>query len=174
MLQGRDDVRRSSLRAASPGRCYPPPVAGQHPYPPSQGQDQDPYADPYADASEDWPEPDEAIVTRRRRRGLHIGPLDITPTRVTLLVALIGSTAFLVYAITVRDLSQIPLLASGAAVLGIVFGALALSGVMGSVRAGRTGHGGRAFALSVGGGIAALIAAGCLAASIVLALVWRT
>src|SRR5687767_13883561 len=39
----------------------------------------------------------------RRRRRAHIGPLSITPTRVTLLLALIGSVGFLGYAITVRD-----------------------------------------------------------------------
>ena len=109
----------------------------------------------------------------RRRRGLHLGPVDITPTRVTLLIALIGSVGFLAYAITVRDPSQIPLLASGAAVLGIVFAALAFSGAVAAIRAGRLGAGGRAFAMALGGGIASVIAFGCFGAAIVLALVWR-
>ena len=62
--------------------------------------------------------------TRRQVRvGPHIGPLRLTPTRVTLGIALFGSAAFLLYAITVRDASQIPLLSSGAAVLGMVLGA---------------------------------------------------
>ena len=155
-------------------------MAGQQPYPPYQGQSDEPYSNSFtADPNEaaydpdDWAEPDEQIVVRRRRRGLHIGPLDITPTRVTLFIALVGSMAFLAYAITVRALAQIPLLASGAAVLGIVFGALALSGVVGSVGAARGGAGGRAFAMALGGGIAAVIAAGCLAGALVLALVWR-
>lgn len=111
--------------------------------------------------------------TARRRRGAHIGPLAITPTRVTLLIALIGSGGFLAYAITVRDPSQIPLLASGAAVLGIVFAALAVGGAVGAVRAGREGSGGRAFAMAVAGGVSSVIAFGCLGAAIVLALVWR-
>lgn len=111
--------------------------------------------------------------SRRRRRGLHIGPLAITPTRVTLLIALIGSVSFLLYAVTVRDTSQIPLLASGSAVLGIVFAALALSGATGAVRAGREGSGGRAFAMALTGGLASVIAFGCFGAAIVLALVWR-
>ena len=114
-----------------------------------------------------------ASSARRRRRGLHIGPLAITPTRVTLLIALIGSMAFLAYAVTVRDTSQIPLLASGSAVLGIVFAALALSGATGAVRAGREGSGGRAFAMALTGGLASVIAFGCFGAAIVLALVWR-
>ena len=114
------------------------------------------------------PEPEgPAAGGRRRRRRL------ITPTRVTLLIALVGSVAFLVYAVTVRDTSQIPLLASGLAVLGIVFSALALSGASGAMRAGREGSGGRAFAMAVTGGIASVIAFGCFGAAIVLAMVWR-
>jgi hypothetical protein len=104
---------------------------------------------------------------RRRRRRI------ITPTRVTLFIALVGSVAFLAYAVTVRDTSQIPLLASGLAVLGIVFGALALSGARGAVGAGREGAGGRAFAMALSGGLASVIAFGCFGAAIVLALVWR-
>ena len=154
-------------------------MAGQQPYPPYQGQSEEPYSDSFTVepdgtyAPDDWAEPGEEIAVRRRRRGLHIGPLDITPTRVTLFIALVGSMAFLAYAITVRALAQIPLLASGSAVLGIVFGALALSGVVGSVQAGRGGSGGRAFAMALGGGIAAVISAGCLAGALVLALVYR-
>ena len=51
--------------------------------------------------------------------------LSVTPGVVFLAVALIGSLVFVLYAITVRDASQIPLLAAGAIVLGIVFLALA-------------------------------------------------
>ncbi|MBM4407118.1 MAG: hypothetical protein FJ038_00625 [Chloroflexi bacterium] len=109
----------------------------------------------------------------RRRRGLHLGPVAVTPTRVTLLIALVGSVGFLGYAITVRDPSQIPLLASGAAVLGIVFAALALAGAISAVRAGQEGAGGRSFAMALGGGVAGVIAFGCFGAAIVLALVWR-
>jgi hypothetical protein len=108
-----------------------------------------------------------AAGPRRRRRRL------ITPTRVTLFIALVGSVAFLLYAVTVRDTSQIPLLASGLAVLGIVFSALALSGARGAMSAGRDGSGGRAFAMALSGGIASVIAFGCFGAAIVLAMVWR-
>ena len=146
-----------------------------------RSQDRDPggyevvdeYGNPIEEGDDDLR--DLALSGRRtrRRRGLHLGPLAITPTRVTLLIALIGSVGFLGYAITVRDPSQIPLLASGAAVLGIVFAALALAGAIGAVRAGREGAGGRAFAMALSGGIAAVIAFGCFGAAIVLALVWR-
>lgn len=110
----------------------------------------------------------------RRRRGPRIGPLEITPTRVTVLLALLGSVAYLAYAVTVRDASQIPMLTSGAAVLGIVFAALAVSGLVATWRAGVDGEGGRALLSAIFGGIAALVAAGCIAAAVILALVWQS
>ena len=64
---------------------------------------------------------------------------------------------------TVRDASQIPLLAAGSAVLGIVFIALAVYALRSTWRAGIAGRSGRALVLGVGGGIAAIIGAGCLA-----------
>jgi len=97
----------------------------------------------------------------------------LTPTRVTLAVALIGSLAFLLYAVTVRDASQIPLLSSGAAVLGLVFAALAVAGVISTYRAARDGQSARAFGLALLGGIAALIAFGCFSWAVILAMVWR-
>src|ERR1700741_2306325 len=59
-----------------------------------------------------------------------IGPIGVSPTGILLLVALLGSVGYLLYAITVRDASQIPLLASGAVVLGIVFVAVAVAGLL--------------------------------------------
>src|SRR4029079_7500016 len=56
--------------------------------------------------------------------GAHLGPIPITATGVLIVIALIASIAYLAYAISVRDASQIPLLASGAVVLGIVFAAI--------------------------------------------------
>jgi hypothetical protein len=109
--------------------------------------------------------------SRGRGNGPHLGPVRITPTRVVLLVALVGSLAYLAFAITVRDASQIPMLSSGAAVLGIVFGALAVLGAVATYRAGVDGRSGQAFTLAVLGGVAAMIAAGCFAAAIVLGLV---
>jgi len=106
----------------------------------------------------------------RRRSGLFIGPLRVTATRVTLVIALVGSAAFLLYALTVRDTTQIPLLSSGAAVLGIVFAALAVSGMISTYQAARDGHGGRAFAMAMLGGIAAVIACVCFSGAAILAM----
>ena len=119
--------------------------------------------------------PRKADGTRRVVRfGPHVGPVQLTPTRVTLFVAIFGSVLFLVYAVTVRDASQIPMLSSGAAVLGLAFSALALAGAIGTVRASRTWDAGRALLLAIGGGIATLAAAAAFAGAIVLAMVWRT
>ena len=64
--------------------------------------------------------------------------------------------------------SQIPLLASGAVVLGIAFAALALYCLSAVWRAGVDGRGGTAIVLGLVGGVAAIIAAGCVAGAIVL------
>jgi hypothetical protein len=93
----------------------------------------------------------------------------ITPTRFFLLVALVGSIVYLGWAVTVRDPSQLPMLSAGAAVLGIVFAAVALAGVAEVVRSARRGKGGRSFLAALFGGIAAMIALGCFAAAVVFA-----
>ncbi len=104
--------------------------------------------------------------------GPRIGPLRITPVRVVLVLALVGSVAYALYALTVRDTAaQLPLLASGAAVLGIAFLALAASGFLGIREAGYEGRDGRAVLLAVLGGLSAIVGFGCLAMAIVLALV---
>ena len=98
----------------------------------------------------------------------------ISPGPVFLAVALVGSVVFALYAVTVRDASQIPLLAAGSAVLGIVFIALAAYAVRATWRAGIDGRNARALALGVGGGIAVMIGAGCVAAAIILFLLAQT
>jgi hypothetical protein len=97
----------------------------------------------------------------------------VTPVGVILIVALVGSLLFLAFALTVRDTSQIPLLASGAAVLGIVFVALAAAAGRTTYRAATDGRNGQALALAVAGGGAAVVGFVCLALAIVLALLWQ-
>ena len=91
----------------------------------------------------------------------------ISPGVVILAIALVGSIAYLLYAITVRDPSQIPLLASGAVVLGIVFAALAAYCLRATWRAGIDGRNGRAVGLGLAGGVAAMISAGCFALAVI-------
>jgi hypothetical protein len=124
-------------------------------------------------ATEDhWDEPPRRASAVRR--GVYLGPIRITPVRVVLVVAAIGTLAYLAYALTVRDTSQIPMLASGAAVLGIVFLGLAVAGAHGTLVAGGERRNRDALALALGGGIAAMIGFGAIAGAVVLALVWTS
>jgi hypothetical protein len=107
-------------------------------------------------------------ATVRDEPSRHLGPIPITATSVLLVIALIASLAYLAYALTVRDASQIPLLASGAVVLGIVFGAIAVVGARSTWRSSVRGRDARAFGHAVIGGLAALAAAGCFAAAVIL------
>ena len=101
------------------------------------------------------------------RTGARIGP-----TGILLVVALVGSLAYIVYAfVVVRDASQIPLLVSGAAVLGVVFVAIAVTGLIGSWRSSVSGRDGRALGHALVGGVACLAAAGCFAVAIILGMV---
>jgi hypothetical protein len=106
--------------------------------------------------------------------GPHVGPIPITATGVLIIVALAGSLLYLVYALTVRDASQIPLLASGAVVLGIVFVAIAVVGARATWRSSVGGRDARAFGHAIVGGLAALVAAGCFASAIILFLLRQT
>jgi hypothetical protein len=112
-------------------------------------------------------------AARRPQPGPRIGSLAITPTGVVFVVALIGSVLYLVYAITVRDASQIPLLASGAAVLGLVFAAFSIIGLVATWRSSIGGRDGRAIGHALVGGISFLVAAGCFAAAIILGILAR-
>jgi hypothetical protein len=91
----------------------------------------------------------------------------VSPGVVILAVALIGSIVYLVYAITVRDPSQIPLLASGAVALGLVFGAAAAYALRATWRAGLDERNRRAVGLGLLGGVAAMISAACFALAII-------
>jgi hypothetical protein len=124
--------------------------------------------DGYADDADDYATPDQPS---RRRSGL--GPPRLTATRVTLALALIASIVYLAYAVTVRDTRQIPLLASGAVVLGLVFGALAVAGGIATFHAGRDGRLLRALLSALAGGVAGIIAAGAFAFALVLVLAYR-
>lgn len=108
----------------------------------------------------------------RAREGRWLGPVRLTPTRVIFLIAVLGSGGYLAYALTVRDATQIPMLASGAAVLGLVFTALALAGVVETVRAARADRPARSLGAAIFGGVAAVVALGCFAVATVFALLW--
>jgi hypothetical protein len=117
-------------------------------------------------------------VSRRtessRRSGPHIGPLRVTPMRVVIALAFLGSGAFIAYAVLrVRDETQIPMLSSGFAVLGLALTGIAVAALIELWRAANDGQNGRAMALGIFGGIAGLAALGCFTGTILLALLWQ-
>jgi hypothetical protein len=114
---------------------------------------------------------DETIERAAPRPGPRLGPIPITVTGVLILVALVLSLAYVGFAISVRDASQIPLLASGLVVLGIVFIAIAAVGGRAAWRSSVRGSDARAFGHAIVGGLASLVAAGCVALAVILILV---
>jgi len=120
-----------------------------------------------------WQVSPRAADGSRRRVGLHIGPLRVTPLRVALAVALVGSAVFILYTVVViRDERQVPMLSSGFLVMGLAFAAFAVGGGIATWRAGADGRSGQALVLALAGGAAGVAAAGCFAGAVVLALLW--
>jgi len=106
---------------------------------------------------------------------MHLGPIGVTPIRVVVAIAFLGSVVFIGYAILrVRDASQIPMLSSGFLVLGVACAAMALGALVQMWRAGSQGRTGRAFALAVVGGAVGLAAIGCFTVTVVFALLWKS
>ena len=107
-----------------------------------------------------------------RVRGPHLGPIRITPLRVTLVIAMVGGIGFLAYATFARDQLQVPMMATGFAICGLVFAAVAVLAVMGVVQAGRDGRDGRAVLSALVGGLVAVGALLFLAAALIMGMIW--
>ena len=111
----------------------------------------------------------------RSRAGFRIGRVQVTPIRAALAVGLLGSLLYIAVAIVfVRDAAQLPMVTSGVAVLGIVFGALSIGGAIRMWRAWQDGAQAQTVVFAVLGGLAGMIALGCFAGALVLALVWKS
>lgn len=110
--------------------------------------------------------------TVARRRPPQAGPVAITPARVMLLVALVGGLAFLGWSIVVRDQLQVPLMATGLTVTGLVLGAMALLAVRSVISAGREGRDGAAVVTAVFGGVLAIASLLTLAAAVIMSMIW--
>ena len=108
------------------------------------------------------------------RVGPHLGPLRVTPARVSLLIAFAGGVAFLGYSMIVRDQLQIPLMASGFAICGLVLAAMAVMGVAGVIRSGRDGHDGAAVLSALVAGLVAVASLLSLAAAVIMSLIWSS
>ena len=106
------------------------------------------------------------------RRGPHVGPLRITPLRVTLALALAGGLAFLAWSVFVRDANQVPMMATGLAVCGIVLAVVAVLSLGAVVRAGRDGRDGAAVLTALLGGLTAAAAMLLLAGAVIMSLIW--
>ena len=106
------------------------------------------------------------------RSGPHLGPIRITPARVFLVVALFGGLGFLAYSIFFRDALQVPLMASGFAVVGIVLGIAAFMSIGAVVTAGREQRDGAAFFTALFGGFLAVGSLMCLAAAVIMSMIW--
>jgi len=123
------------------------------------------------------PDAGRSRVAPRRSAGagLQVGPIRLTPIRAVVALAFLGSGGFIAYAILrVRDSTQIPMLSSGFAILGIAFAAVALGAVIQMWRAGSRARTRRAMLLAIGGGLAGLAAIGCFTVTVLFALLWKT
>jgi hypothetical protein len=106
------------------------------------------------------------------RAGPHIGPVRITPARVFLTIALLGGLGFLAYSTFFRDALQVPLMATGFAVVGIVLAIAAFMSIGAVVSAGREHRDGAAFFTALFGGFLAVAALMCLAAAVIMSMIW--
>lgn len=104
-------------------------------------------------------------IRRRRRR--------ISPFGVLLLIAAIGSIAFFAYAMSVRDLQQMPLFGAALIGLGIVFALVAVASAISTVRAGSECSGGRALFYALLGGFAAIVSCVSFAFAVIVFLLSR-
>jgi hypothetical protein len=119
----------------------------------------DEFEAPYSEYEDDL---DRDDLDRPRRR--------LNPTALVLAIAVLAALAFLGYSTATRD---VPLMTSAAVVLGLVLIVVALTGAVSTVRAGSEGRAGRAFLLAILGGLAGMLAFGCLAVAALLVLVYR-
>lgn len=109
---------------------------------------------------------------RAAPRGPRLGPVAITPLRATLGVALLGGVGFLCWSLLERDKLQIPLMATGFAIIGLVLAAMAILSVVRIIQAGHERRDGLAVVTALVGGVLAMGAMLSLAAAIIFAMIW--
>jgi hypothetical protein len=106
------------------------------------------------------------------RPGPHLGPVRITPLRVTLAIALAGGLGFLLYSVIVRDQNQVPLMATGFAICGLVLAVVAVLSVSAVIRAGREGRDGIAVLTALAGGLIAAASMLLFAGAVIMSMIW--
>ena len=87
-------------------------------------------------------------------------------------VALLLGLAFLAYSVLVRDALQVPLMATGFAIVGVVSAAVSVLAVMEVIQAGRDGRDRTAVLASLFGGLVAVGALLSLAVAVIMGLIW--
>ena len=112
------------------------------------------------------------VDDRASRSGPRLGPVRVTPARVSMLIAFAGGLVFLGYSMIVRDQLQIPLMASGFAICGLVLAAMAVMGLASVIRAGRDGRDGTAVLTALVAGLVAVASLMSLAAAVIMSLIW--
>lgn len=116
------------------------------------------------------PRPSPGTRARTRRQ---IGPFAVTPFRVLLALAFLSGPAYIGWAILrVRDSSQIPMVTTGFAVLGLAFAALSVGSAIRMWQVWQEGRQGQTLLLAALGGISGMLALGSFAGTLVLSLVW--
>ena len=126
---------------------------------------------PYrARAAADSPSRRPATLADRMR----LPAIRVTPIRLAIGIAFVGSAGLIAFAIhRDRDTTQIPMLSSGFAVLGLALASMSLACLIQLWRAATAGATGRAMALGIVGGVIGLGAIGCFTATALLALLWK-
>ena len=121
------------------------------------------------------PRPDTSRPAARRAtatRWPQIGRVAITPFRVIVVLAYISSLAYIAYAIIkVRDSSQIGMVTTGFAVLGLALVATSAGGAVRMWQAWKAGLQTPTVLWAMFGGIAGMMAIGCFAGVLVLSMV---
>jgi hypothetical protein len=87
-------------------------------------------------------------------------------------IALLGGLAFVLWSVLVRDKLQVPMMATGFAVIGLVFAAMAVLALVSVVRAGRDGRDGTAVLAALMGGLIAAAAFMAFAGAVIMSLIW--
>lgn len=98
----------------------------------------------------------------------------MTPARVVLFLALVGSGGVVLYGLFLdRSGSTIAFTVAGLAVLGLALAIISIRLAIGAVRAGSAGRGGVSVGSALLGGICALLASGSLSAAVIFGLLAR-
>ncbi len=106
---------------------------------------------------------------------MRIGRFVVTPFQAIVAIAFVGSLVYIGWAILmVHDSAQVPMVTTGIGVLGLAFAATSAGGAVRMWQAWKAGLETPTILWATFGGIAGMLALGCLAVTLILSLVWRS